>query len=129
MSVQIERLQQFPTYYSNKQLSNLGAEMYDKLGIIAPLIATEELAELQKAISKWVRFNTSCIEPDDLSRGTNHLNLVEEIADVTIALEVAKYMGNISAAELNQMIAYKIDRCKHKLADGSMTNNAMQNYK
>ena len=125
MSVQLEKLQQFNTFYSNKQISNIGAEMYDKLGVIAPIIAMEELAELQKAISKWVRFNTSCIKPDDLSRGTNYLNLVEEMADVTIILEMVKHMGNVSTADLNQMIAYKVNRLEHKLADGSMTNNAI----
>ena len=124
MSVQIERLKQYPKYYSIRNLEKLSSRMNKELCWMAPIIINEELSELQQAVSKWIRYNTSCIKPDDFSRERNYLNLIEEIADVTIALNMVKHMANISTEEINQMISYKIDRNKQKLDSKSITNNS-----
>ena len=62
------------------------------------VIALEELNELDQQISKVLR------EKSDKS------HLIEEVADVTIALQYVKQICDISETELNNAIQYKIKR-------------------
>ena len=62
------------------------------------VIAMEELNELGQQISKVLR------EKSDKS------HLIEEVADVTIALQYVKQICDISETELNNAIQYKIKR-------------------
>lgn len=69
---------------------------------IQSLIAMEECAELQKAISKLIRYGDENKE--------NYDNLVEEMADVIICLEQLKMMYQVSDEELKTMIERKHNR-------------------
>lgn len=62
------------------------------------MICVEELAELQKEVSKMFR-----------CKG-NKQNLLEEMADVSIVLEMLKNMYGIEDSELDVMIDKKMDR-------------------
>ena len=62
------------------------------------VIAMDELNELGQQISKVLR------EKSDKS------HLIEEVADVTIALQYVKQICDISETELNNAIQYKIKR-------------------
>ena len=88
---------------------NTGINKLDVLEIIASggyniqsLIAMEECAELQKAISKVIRYGDKDKEIYD--------NLVEEMADVIICLEQLKMMYQITEDELQAMIERKHNR-------------------
>ena len=69
---------------------------------IQSLIAMEECAELQKAISKLIRYGDEDKE--------NYSNLVEEMADVIICLEQLKMMYQVTDDELKTMIERKHNR-------------------
>lgn len=66
-------------------------------------VAIEEMAELIKEIVKHKRGKN------------NHLEMVEEIADVYIMLEQVKIACNIIDHEVNLMIMQKIQRLKDRL--------------
>lgn len=85
---------------------NTGINKLDVLEVIASggyniqsLIAMEECAELQKAISKVIRYGDEDKDTYD--------NLVEEMADVIICLEQLKVMYQITEDELQAMIERK----------------------
>lgn len=65
---------------------------------IKHVVCMEELAELQQAVSKFIR-----------GKGDRD-NLIEEIADVIICIENIKILHFISDTEINEQISYKIDR-------------------
>lgn len=73
-------------------------------GLTSLIIVMEELSELQKEVSKLAR-----------GRG-NKINLLEEMADVSIVLERLKVLMNIQNDELNAAINVKIDRFRDILA-------------
>lgn len=73
------------------------------------VICMEECAELTQAISKHIRASN-----DDRYAFINPSNLIEEMADVTICLEILKVAYNISNEELNTMIAYKEKRIRER---------------
>lgn len=62
------------------------------------VIAMEELNELGQQISKVLRGKI------------DKSHLIEEVADVTIALQYVKQICDISETELNNAIQYKIKR-------------------
>lgn len=62
------------------------------------VIAMEELNELGQQISKVLRGKL------------DKSHLIEEVADVTIALQYVKQICDISETELNNAIQYKIKR-------------------
>lgn len=62
------------------------------------VIAMEELNELGQQISKVLRGKS------------DKSHLIEEVADVTIALQYVKQICDISETELNNAIQYKIKR-------------------
>ena len=70
------------------------------------LIAAEEAAELIQAISKVRRYGYI---------GEHKDNLIEEIADVSIILQELKMMFDITDAEIDKMIDFKINRINKRL--------------
>lgn len=69
------------------------------------IVVMEELAELSQAISKVLRGE----EDRD--------NLIEELADVSICIEVVKDICNISQDLLDRAISVKADRIRKKLGN------------
>lgn len=72
------------------------------------LVAVEELSELQKAITKLIRYpegSTKTLEYKGLRS-----NLVEEMADVLIVMDQMKYYYGISDDEINDVIQSKQER-------------------
>ena len=67
------------------------------------LICTEELAELQQCLIKYIR-----------NKG-DRINTIEEIADVCLGIEYIKEILNISDDEIDKAKAVKLDRLKEKL--------------
>lgn len=109
MSVNKDQLRRYGQYYDRKRLEDLAKSMNKKLGDMAPVIAMEELSELIQATSKWLRFDRNPEANRDFYKA-DKLNICEEIADATIALHIIKHMAGVSGADINQMIAYKIER-------------------
>ena len=67
------------------------------------VVAMEELAELQKELSKMIRGKGSII------------NLVEEIADVLIMIDQLKIIHEISDQEIEDEINFKLLRTNERL--------------
>lgn len=81
-------------------------ETMDRYGIkMQSLVAMEELAELQKAISKLVRNSEEKTKSLEF-KGLRH-NLIEEMADVIICMDQLKEYYNINHAEIQSTIASK----------------------
>ena len=66
------------------------------------IICMEELAELQKEISKQLR-----------NKGDSY-GLLEELADVYICLEMLKKMFNYSSDEIARAVEIKLDRFERR---------------
>lgn len=69
------------------------------------MVAVEELSELQKEISKFVRGRN------------NREAITEEIADVYIVIEQIRIMADIDIEDIGEVIAEKIDRLKRRMTD------------
>lgn len=109
MSVNKDQLRRYGQHYDRKRLEDLAKSMNRKLGDMAPVIAMEELSELVQATTKWLRFDRNPESNRERYRD-DKLNICEEIADATIALHIIKHMAGVSGGDINQMIAYKIER-------------------
>lgn len=96
--------------------ARINNETMDRYGIkMQSLVAMEELAELQKAISKLVRNSeekTNSLE----FKGLRH-NLIEEMADVIICMDQLKEYYNINHAEIQSAIASKQARQAKRLEE------------
>ena len=68
------------------------------------VVCMEEMAELQKEISKFIR-----------GKG-NKKHLMEELADVYICLDMLKKMYAVSEAEMEIFLNMKLDRTMARLA-------------
>lgn len=79
------------------------------------LVAMEELSELQKAISKLVRYPEERTKPFDFKELRN--NLIEEMADVLICMDQLKEYYNINHAEIQSIIASKQARQAKRLEE------------
>ena len=53
----------------------------------------------------------------------NRTNVLEEMADVAIAIAIFKNRLGVSDREFNQMLAYKIDAKFTKLNNGELIND------
>ena len=84
--------------------SKLYKTLIAKNGIIQVIVAIEELAELQKELTKSLRDKT------------NIDNIIEEMADVYIMLEQMKLYFNINDSQINQIKSEKIQRTKKILS-------------
>lgn len=71
------------------------------------IVAMEELAELQKEVSKMIR-----------NKG-NRAHLVEEIADVHIVLATLIKIHNIHEDEVQKEVTKKIERLNNRLSEGT----------
>lgn len=78
----------------------------NKIGHYNQIIVMEELAELSKEVSKFVRLKG------------NRDALLEEMADVLIGIDYLKEIHNISDKELDKAIAIKLYRLKHAQSKG-----------
>lgn len=86
--------------------ARINNETMDRYGIkMQSLVAMEELAELQKAISKLVRNPEESTKPLEF-KGLRH-NLIEEMADVIICMDQLKEYYSINHAEIQSIIASK----------------------
>ena len=72
------------------------------------IIAMEELAELQQAISKMLR-----------GKG-NYDNLAEEIADVRICLQWVMEYYNVKYADVDKWEAFKYNRISERIIKGEL---------
>lgn len=73
-------------------------------------VAVEELAELQQAVSKAVRFDCGDkFVPLEIKR-----NITEEIADVMICIEQIKMMYGISDDDIEAWIECKLERLEDR---------------
>ena len=76
---------------------------YDRI----PIMCMEEMCELSQAISKSIRKGPECM----------HMNLIEEMADVIIALSYLYYRFDVSPDEVGKAINVKLDRLERKLKE------------
>lgn len=96
--------------------ARINNETMDRYGIkMQSLVAMEELAELQKAISKLVRNPEEKTKPLEF-KGLRH-NLIEEMADVIICMDQLKEYYNINHAEIQSTIASKQARQAKRLEE------------
>lgn len=63
------------------------------------IVAMEECSELQKAISKALRYE----QGDRFVADNQRENLIEEIADVLICIDQLKFMFSIEQSEIEEM--------------------------
>lgn len=96
--------------------ARINNETLDRYGIERQsLVAMEELAELQKAISKLVRNSEEKTKSLEF-KGLRH-NLIEEMADVIICMDQLKEYYNINHAEIQSIIASKQARQAKRLEE------------
>lgn len=96
--------------------ARINNETMDRYGIkMQSLVAMEELAELQKAISKLVRNPEEKTKPLEF-KGLRH-NLIEEMADVIICMDQLKEYYNITHAEIQINIDSKQARQAKRLEE------------
>lgn len=77
------------------------------------LVAMEELAELQKAISKLVRNPEESTKPLEF-KGLRH-NLIEEMADVLICMDQLIEFYHIQRPDIQELIQAKQERQAKRL--------------
>lgn len=82
------------------------------------LVAVEELAELQKAITKAVRYPEYSTPP--LRFIGVRSNLVEEMADVLIIMDTLRYYYGITDAEIQDIVYSKQQRTEKRLKEGEL---------
>lgn len=96
--------------------ARINQETMDRYGIkMQSLVAMEELAEMQKAISKLVRNSEEKTKSLEF-KGLRH-NLIEEMADVIICMDQLKEYYNINHAEIQSTIASKQARQAKRLEE------------
>lgn len=82
------------------------------------LVAVEELAELQKAITKAIRYPEYNTPP--LRYIGVRSNLVEEMADVLIIMDTLRYYYGITDEEVQEIIQAKQERTEKQLKEGEL---------
>ncbi len=96
--------------------ARVNQETMDRYGIQnQSLVAMEELSELQKAVSKLVRYPEERTKPFDFKGLRN--NLIEEMADVLICMDQLKEYYNITHAEIQINIDSKQARQRRRLEE------------
>lgn len=119
MSVDYRKLKASAPMWSADDMKLLTTRMNSELGYKSLIIGIEELSELTKAVTKYMRFSTGN-RSNKSNYNRNKMDVTEEIADVCIALNVFKNRVGISDDELNRMISYKIDKKFDILNSGNM---------
>lgn len=79
------------------------------------LVAMEELSELQKAVSKLVRYPEERTKPFDFKGLRN--NLIEEMADVLICMDQLIEYYQIERSEIQEFIQAKQERQAKRLEE------------
>ena len=79
------------------------------------LVAMEELSELQKAVSKLVRYPEEKTKPFDFKGLRN--NLIEEMADVLICMDQLINFYKIDRSEIQELIQAKQERQAKRLEE------------
>lgn len=103
----------FVWFCFDKKIRN---ETLDRYGIEKQsLVAMEELAELQKAISKLVRNPEEKTKPLEF-KGLRH-NLIEEMADVLICMDQLINFYKIDRSEIQELIQAKQERQAKRLEE------------
>ena len=91
-------------------------ETMDRYGIkMQSLVAMEELSELQKAVSKLVRYPEERTKPFDFKGLRN--NLIEEMADVLICMDQLIEYYQIERHEIQDTIRAKQERQAKRLEE------------
>lgn len=91
-----------------KSMNKVVRMAVEKMGKeIEQVVVMEELAELQKEISKMIR-----------GKG-NRIRLIEEMADVAVGFETLKYIHGISDKDLERYVERKASRLHERLQDGT----------
>lgn len=91
-------------------------ETMDRYGIkMQSLVAMEELAELQKAISKLVRNSEEKTKSLEFKGLKN--NLIEEMADVLICMDQLIEFYHIQRLEIQELIQAKQERQAKRLEE------------
>lgn len=91
-------------------------ETMDRYGIQnQSLVAMEELSELQKAVSKLVRYPEERTKPFDFKGLRN--NLIEEMADVLICMDQLIEYYQIERHEIQELIQAKQERQAKRLEE------------
>ena len=80
------------------------------------LVAVEELSELQKAITKLIRYPEKSTKP--LEYKGLRSNLAEEMADVLIVMDQMNYYYGVSDDEINDIIQAKQERMMKNYREG-----------
>lgn len=83
-------------------------QILNKQGDTSLIIAMEELAELQQALSKFLR------KKPDMD------NLHEEFADVMICMEWIKMYCHLEEAEISKWLKYKQNRLIQRYENGEI---------
>lgn len=91
---------------NNEQIEILHKNIKRHGSVTEMFVAAEEAAELIQAISKVRRYGYI---------GEHADNLVEEIADVSIVLRELMTMFDITDADVEKMIDFKINRINKRL--------------
>lgn len=96
--------------------ARINNETMDRYGIkMQSLVAMEELAELQKAISKLVRNPEEKTKPLEFKGLRN--NLIEEMADVLICMDQLIEYYQIQGIEIQDAIQAKQARQRRRLEE------------
>lgn len=96
--------------------ARINNETMDRYGIkMQSLVAMEELAELQKAISKLVRNPEEKTKPLEF-KGLRH-NLIEEMADALICMDQLIEYYQIERPEIQELIQAKQERQAKRLEE------------
>lgn len=96
--------------------ARINDETMDRYGIkMQSLVAMEELAELQKAISKLVRNSEKKTKSLEF-KGLRH-NLIEEMADVIICMDQLIEYYQIERSEIQEFIQAKQARQRRRLEE------------
>lgn len=96
--------------------ARVNQETMDRYGIQnQSLVAMEELSELQKAVSKLVRYPEERTKPFDFKGLRN--NLIEEMADVLICMDQLIEYYQIERPEIQELIQSKQARQAKRLEE------------
>lgn len=118
MTVNDNRVFHFLMYEIDTRINN---ETMDRYGIEKQsLVAMEELAELQKAISKLVRNPKEKTEPLEFKGLRN--NLIEEMADALICMDQLIEFYKIKNYEIQDIIQAKQKRQAKRLRNDRKSN-------
>jgi hypothetical protein len=108
---------------TSKQVLLKAIEKYDYLQIIKTI---EELAELQKALSKQYIYHNSPDLVDTKQFKSNVGNIIEELADVEIMLEQVKMLLSITQESIDDIKKQKLERLNERMEENESIKKTNQ---